>query len=81
MDQTLTDVNNDFAQYKLFLCRKELTFVHTDVLDAQFDNKCPSDKSELEQIDDPHNAECPRCGKELKVEEIKPLAASDRSAE
>jgi predicted RNA-binding Zn-ribbon protein involved in translation (DUF1610 family) len=81
MDQILTDVNNDFAQYRLFVCRKELTFVHADVLDAYFDNRCPADKSELEQIDDPQNVKCPRCGKELKVEEMKPLAASDGSAE
>jgi predicted RNA-binding Zn-ribbon protein involved in translation (DUF1610 family) len=81
MDQILTDVNNDFAQYRLFVCKKELTFVNADVLDAHFDNRCPADKSELEQIDDPQNAKCPRCGKELKVEEMKPLAASDGSAE
>src|SRR5687767_15702998 len=81
MDQILTDVNNDFAQYRLFVCRKELTLVHADVLDAHFDNKCPSDKSELEPIDDPEHVKCPRCGNDLKVEDIKPLAASDGSAE
>ena len=55
--------------------------MHADVLDAHFDNKCPSDKSELEQIDDPQNVKCPLCGKELGIEEMKPLAASDGSAE
>jgi predicted RNA-binding Zn-ribbon protein involved in translation (DUF1610 family) len=80
-DQILTDVNNDFAQYKLFVCRKELALVHVDVLDANFDNKCPSDKSELEPIDDPEHVKCPRCGNDLKVEDIKPLAATDGSAE
>ena len=77
MDQILTDVNNDFAQYRLFLCREELTLVHANVLDAHFHNKCPSDGSELEQIDDPQTAKCPRCGKELNVEEMKPLSAID----
>jgi predicted RNA-binding Zn-ribbon protein involved in translation (DUF1610 family) len=81
MDQILTDVNNEFAQYMLFVCRKELTLVHADILDAHFDNKCLSDKSELEPIDDPEHVKCPRCGKELKVEAIKPLATTDRSAE
>jgi predicted RNA-binding Zn-ribbon protein involved in translation (DUF1610 family) len=80
-DQILTDVNNEFAQYKLFVCRKELGLVHADVLDAHFDKKCPSDKSELEPIDDPEHVKCPRCSNELKVEDIKPLAASDGSAE
>jgi predicted RNA-binding Zn-ribbon protein involved in translation (DUF1610 family) len=81
MDQIFTDVNNDFAQYKLFLCRKELTLVHANVLDTHFDNKCPSDKTELEEIDDPQNTKCPRCGKALIVEEIKPLAASEEASE
>jgi peptide subunit release factor 1 (eRF1) len=81
MNQILTDVNNEFAQYRLFVCRKELILVHADILDAQFDNKCPSDKSELEPIDDPEHAKCPRCDKELKVEDIKPLATADGSAE
>jgi predicted RNA-binding Zn-ribbon protein involved in translation (DUF1610 family) len=81
MDQILTDVNNEFAQYRLFLCRNELTLVHADILDAHFDNKCPSDKSELEPIDDPAHVKCPRCSRELKVEDTKPLATTDRSTE
>jgi len=80
MDQTLTDVNTEFAQYRLFVCRKEKKFVHADVLDAQFENKCPSDKTELEQVD-PKQAKCPRCGKELKIQEINPLATADSSTE
>jgi hypothetical protein len=48
MDQILTDVNTEFAQYRLFVCKKEHKFVHADMLDPQFDNKCPSDGSELE---------------------------------
>jgi phage FluMu protein Com len=63
------------------VCRKELALVHADVLDAHFDKKCPSDKSELESIDDPEHVKCPRCSNELKVEGIKPLAATDGSAE
>ena len=81
MDQILTDVNNDFAQYRLFVCRKELALVHADVQDAHFDNKCPSDKSELEPIDDLEHVKCPRCSKELEVEDTKPLATADGSAE
>lgn len=80
MDQILTDVNTEFAQYKLFVCSKEKKFVHADVLDAHFDKKCPSDGSELEEVD-PQQAKCPHCGKELEVSEIKPLATSDSSAE
>ena len=81
MNQIFTDVNNEFAQYGLFVCRKELALVHADVLDAHFDNKCPADKTHLEPVDDPENLKCPRCDKELKVEEIKPLAAPDGASE
>jgi hypothetical protein len=79
-DQILTDVNTEFAQYRLFVCRKEKKFVHADVLDVGFDNKCPSDAAELEEVE-PRNARCPRCGRELMTEEVKPLAAADSSAE
>ena len=80
MDQILTDVNTEFAQYRLFVCKKEQKFIHADILDAQFDGKCPSDGTELEEVK-PTEAKCPRCGKELNVEEVKPLATSDSSAE
>ena len=81
MDQILTDVNTEFAQYRLFVCKKEKKFVHADVLDAHFDSKCPSDGTDLEEVKDPRQAKCPRCCKELEIEEIKPLAAADTSAE
>lgn len=80
MDQTLTDVNTEFAQYKLFVCKKEKKFVHLDVLDSHFDNRCPADSSELEQVD-PEKALCPVCGRELEIEDAKPLATADSAAE
>jgi predicted RNA-binding Zn-ribbon protein involved in translation (DUF1610 family) len=81
MDQTLTDVNTEFAQYRLFVCEKEQKFIHADVLDSHFDGKCPADGTKLEEVERPSEAKCPRCGKELNIEEIKPLATSDSSAE
>ncbi len=80
IDQTMTDVNTEFAQYRLFVCKKEKKFVHADMLDAGFDKKCPSDGTELEEVD-PREAKCPGCGRELETQEIKPLAAADTSAE
>jgi hypothetical protein len=79
-DQILTDVNTEFAQYRLFVCEKEKKFVHADILDFNFDKKCPSDGSELEEVD-PKTARCPRCGGNLDVQESRPLAATDSSAE
>ncbi|GEM_PF-741078 len=81
MDQTLTDVNTEFAQYSLFVCKKEKKFVHMDILDSHFDGKCPADESELEQVNDPRKASCPACGRELEVEEANPLATAGSAAE
>ena len=80
LDQTLTDVNADYAEYRLFICKKESKFVHADIHDKGFEGRCPSDATELEEVQDPRQAKCPRCGKELEIGEIKPLA-TDSSAE
>jgi hypothetical protein len=80
LDQTLTDVNADYSEYRLFLCKKESKFVPANIHDKGFTGKCPSDASELEELD-PKHAKCPRCGKELTVQEMDPLAAADSMAE
>lgn len=78
-DQILTDVNTEFAQYKLYACLKEKKFVGANVLDAAFNGKCPSDGSPLQEVN-LEDARCPRCGSQLKIEETKPLSASDTAA-
>lgn len=80
LDQTLTDVNADYAEYRLFVCKKESKFVHADIHDKGFVGRCASDGTELEEVH-PDQVKCPRCGKELEVQEISPLAAADSSAE
>ncbi len=80
MDQILSDVNTEFAEYQLFFCKKEQKFIHADILGAGFDGKCPSDSAKLEEVD-PANAKCPRCGKEIEVTEVKPLSATDSTSE
>lgn len=80
LDQTLTDVNADYADYRLFICKKESKFVHADIHDKSFWGRCPSDGTALEGIQDPRQAKCPRCGNELEIQEISPLA-TDTSAE
>jgi hypothetical protein len=79
-DQILTDVNTEFAQYKLFACPQEKKFVGANVLDTGFAGKCPSDGSALQEVD-VKEARCPRCGTELKVEEINPFSAGESAAE
>jgi hypothetical protein len=80
LDQTLVDVNADYSEYRLFKCKKESKFVHVNIHDKDFRGRCPSDGTELEEVD-PKNAGCPRCGKRLDVQEINPLATADSSAE
>jgi predicted RNA-binding Zn-ribbon protein involved in translation (DUF1610 family) len=80
LDQTLTDVNADYSEYRLFKCKKESKFVHADIHDKDFRGRCPSDGTELEEVE-PKNVGCPRCGKELEIREINPLATADSSAE
>ncbi len=80
LDQTLVDVNADYAEYRLFVCRKESKFVHADIHDKDFRGMCPSDGTELEEVD-PRQTKCPRCGKELEVQEINPLATADSATE
>jgi hypothetical protein len=79
-DQILTDVNTEFANYKLFVCLKEKKFLGANVLDPGFDGKCPSDGSPLQEVIT-KEARCPRCASQLKVEESKPLSTGDSAAE
>lgn len=78
-DQILTDVNTEFAQYKLFVCLQEKKFLGANVLESGFEGKCPSDGTALQEVN-PDKVACPRCGSQLKVAEFKPLSAGDASA-
>jgi uncharacterized OB-fold protein len=80
LDQTLVDVNADYSDYRLFRCKQESKFVHANIHDKDFRGRCPSDGTELEEVD-PKNARCPRCGSELEIHELNPLATADSSAE
>ncbi len=76
----MTDVNTEFAQYGLFACMKEKKFVGANMLDPQFDGKCPSDGTDLQEVD-LEKPVCPRCGSPLAAEQSKPLSAGDATAE
>jgi DNA-directed RNA polymerase subunit RPC12/RpoP len=72
MDQILTDVNTDYAEYHLFICRKESKFVHADIHNREFEGKCSSDGSELAEIDEEIDPiRCPRCNKQNLVTETR----------
>lgn len=74
LDQTYSDLNEDFAYYKLFICRKENVFVTGNVLNGQFNNRCPADGDELVPVEMPPR-KCPQCKaditpKRLNINEI-----------
>ncbi len=77
LDQILTDVNADYAEYHLFVCKIESKFVHADIHDKEFEGKCPSDGSDLIEIEEMPPVKCPHCSKsELVMEENKPMNGS-----
>jgi uncharacterized paraquat-inducible protein A len=81
MDQTLSDVNNDFASYLLFVCPAESKFLSADVLSSSFEAKCFNDGSNLVDVPDIENPFCPRCGSKLSVVQRKPLSATSEESE
>ena len=66
LDQTYSDLNEDFAYYKLFICKKENVFVTENVHNTDFDNTCAADGSELVQVDEIPPKKCPRCKADIK---------------
>lgn len=69
LDQTFTDLNEDFAYYRLFLCREEKKFISANIHDRHFDERCPADGSKLIAIDVPPRT-CPECGAELAARKL-----------
>jgi predicted nucleic acid-binding Zn ribbon protein len=69
VDQTLTDVNADYSEYRLFKCQIESKFVHADIHDRDFEGKCHSHGSELMEINEEiPPIKCPHCNKDLVKE-------------
>lgn len=74
LDQILTDVNADYAEYRLYICKKEAKFVHADIHSRDFEGKCPVDGSDLAEIKEMPPVRCPRCNQsKLVTEETKPV--------
>ena len=74
LDQILTDVNADYAEYRLYICKKEAKFVHADIHSRDFEGKCPADGSDLIEIKEMPPVRCPRCNQsKLVTEETKPV--------
>jgi hypothetical protein len=81
LDQVLTDVNADYADYHLFRCDKESNFVHADIHSSDFEGKCIADGSKLEEIKQQITPiKCPRCNRDLSTETNAPLADVDSTS-
>jgi len=81
LDQVLTDVNADYAEYHLYRCDKESKFVHADIHSKDFEGKCIADGSELEEINqEMPPIKCPHCSRDLITRASAPLADVDNTS-
>jgi DNA-directed RNA polymerase subunit RPC12/RpoP len=68
-DQTFSDLNEDFAYYRLFRCPVDKLLFSMNVHDREWDGSCPSHKeAKLQQLSEMPTT-CPRCGSRLQVSE------------
>jgi hypothetical protein len=80
LDQILSDSNLDYAEYRLFVCKKEGKFIHADIHDKEFEGICPFDGTELIEIGELPPDKCPRCNHiSLVTNETKPIEESSNT--
>jgi predicted RNA-binding Zn-ribbon protein involved in translation (DUF1610 family) len=60
-DQSYTDLNEDFAYFKVFTCPVHKGWVYRNVSDRSFDGSCIRDGAKLKAFDI-SAGKCPRCG-------------------
>ncbi len=60
-DQTLSDLNEDFAHFKVYLCPEGKELYSFDHHDREFDQKCPIHHEELQEQNEIPGY-CPKCG-------------------
>jgi ribosomal protein S27AE len=66
VEQTFSDLNEDFAYYKLFLCPEGNDINSIDINFREFDGNCPQHKVELRPLTNSPET-CPRCGGPFQV--------------
>ncbi len=68
-DQTFSDLNEDFAYYRLFLCPADKTLHSMNVNDREWNGECPRHQTvKLQPLNDVPKY-CPRCGGPLEISE------------
>ncbi len=66
-DQTLGDLNTDFADYEVFLCSNCHELITVNDFNPEFKGDCPICSYKLHKIpkEEYNNVICPKCGKEI----------------
>jgi hypothetical protein len=64
--QTLSDLNEDFAYYRLFLCPEGNDIQSMDIHFREFDGNCPQHGVELQSLADMPRT-CPKCGGPIRA--------------
>ncbi len=68
-DQTFSDLNEDFAYYRLYQCPTDKALLAMNVNDREWDGTCPQHQAtKLEPLTEVPKV-CPRCGGPLQIEE------------
>jgi len=79
-DQTFSDLNEDFAYYRLYLCLADKTLYSMNVHDREWNGDCPNHKGvKLQPLDSPPTV-CPRCGGSLEVSEKEIIKHEEEAA-
>lgn len=66
-DQTLSDLNEDFAYYRLYLCPVDKTLYSMNVHDREWEGNCPQHQDVQLQLLQDIPQPCPRCGGTAEV--------------
>lgn len=64
--QTFSDLNEDFAYYKLFLCQEGKELHSIDINFREFNGNCPQHTVKLQSLQEVPKT-CPKCGGPIQV--------------
>lgn len=70
LNQTYSDLNEDFSFYSLFICKQEKIFVTVNTHDAQFNGVCAKDGSKLVPVEEAPPKKCPKCNNEISPKRL-----------
>jgi transcription initiation factor IIE alpha subunit len=66
--ETLSDLNEDVADYHLYQCDEKGEYHSLNKMDPDFDGKCPIHGAELKEVKS-NQVTCPICGEMVHIHE------------